>query len=84
MINRNITPSETIAIVRDIYNKLKLLTELDALAGIVLTDESYDDVKAEFGRAAIPYSTSNIALDPLMEHTFVVDGLLIMRGTKLQ
>lgn len=76
--------SETIQLVQQIYNLLLLLTKSKALAGIVLTTDTFELVKNEFGNAAIPYKPSNLDFDPLMENTFVVDGLLIMKGTQLQ
>lgn len=75
---------ETIQLVHQIYNLLLILTKKQALAGIVLTPDTFDLVKREFGSAAIPYRPAELDLDPLMENTFVVDGLLIMKGTQLQ
>ena len=69
--------------IRVIYSILKDLTQQDALAGIILTHDSYDLVRDMFGTEAQPYNPGFIA-DPRMEQVFVVDGLLVMRGTKLQ
>lgn len=74
---------ETVEIVRQIYSLLSLLTSEGALAGIILTDGSYTQVKRLFGEAAMPYRPSDLSLDPTMEHSFVIDGLLILRGTQL-
>lgn len=75
---------ETIELVRQVYNLLKLLTEQEALAGIILTDDTYIQVRREFADAAVPYRPAELDIDPAREHSFVVDGLLILRGTQLQ
>lgn len=74
---------EIVAAVQVLHNTLKMLTESNSLAAIVLTDDSYDQVRRFFGFAAKPYDpTGRLIADPQMEHVFVVDGMLIMRGTK--
>lgn len=83
MVNK-LSGRETIDLVRQVYSLLLLLTKSEALAGIVLTEDTYTLVKREFGDAAIPYRPAELDLDPSMEHSFVIDGLLIMRGTQLQ
>jgi len=80
----SLSPTEKIQIVQQIYSMLKLLTEDDALAGIILKDTTYDQFKRYLGPACIPYSPAEITLDPNMEHSFVVDGMLVLRGTRLQ
>lgn len=80
----DLSPRETIQIVQQIYTLLKLLTDRASLAGIVLETSSFDQIKREFGDAKIPYRPAELDLDPGMNDTFVVDGLLIMRGSKLQ
>lgn len=79
----SLSPNEKIQMVRQIYSLLNVLTQDGALAGVVLTTSSYDQFKKELGAASIPFSSSGVALDLAMEHSFVVDGLLIMRGTQL-
>ncbi len=76
--------AETIQLVQQIYNLLLLLTKSKALAGIVLTDDTFELVKREFADAAVPYKPAELDLDPMMENTFVVAGLLVMKGTQLQ
>lgn len=83
-MSNNLSGRETIEVVRQIYNLLLMLTKSQSLAGIILTDDTYTQVKREFGDAAIPYSPGEIDLDPGMEYSFVVDGLLVLRGTQLQ
>jgi hypothetical protein len=80
----SLSPREKIQLVRQVYSLLNVLTKEGGLAGIVLTSESYDQFKKELGHASIPFTSSGVALDLAMEHTFVVDGLLIMRGTQLE
>ena len=81
----SLAPSEKIKAVMQIYSLLKLLTDEEALAGIVLTDTAFDEFKLNLGFASVPYYPApDVTLDPNMEHTFVVDGLLIMRGTQME
>lgn len=81
----DLTGAEIRQLVGVIYNTLKLLTDEKALAGIVLTNKGFDKMKEHFGPEAKPYNPSGILeADPLMKDVFVVDGLLIMRGTMLQ
>lgn len=79
-----LSPTEKIEAIRQVYSILKLLCDTDSLAGVILTSDTYDEVKKVFGEAAIPFSSAELELDPGMEHSFVVSGLLILRGTKLQ
>lgn len=83
-MSSNLTGAETIQLTQQIYNLLLLLTKEKALAGIVLTPGTFEQVKNEFSDAAIPYKSAELDLDPMMENTFVVDGLLVMKGTQLQ
>jgi hypothetical protein len=71
--------------VQALYNLLKFLTDEKALAGIVLTSSAFDEVRDLFGPEAKPYNPSGLlAADPRMKDIFVIDELLIMRGTQLQ
>jgi hypothetical protein len=70
--------------IRLIMMLLKELTEEDALAGVVLTDSSFDQVRDLFGSSAKAYDPGGFIADPMLNNVFVVDGLLFMRGTKLQ
>ena len=80
-----LAPSEKIQMVMQIFTLLKTLTDEAALAGIILTDSSYEEFKLNLGFAAIPFGPApDVTLDPRMEHAFVVDGLLIMRGTQIE
>jgi hypothetical protein len=76
---------EVVENIRLLMMVLKELTdEPNALAGVILTGFAYDKVKTLFGANAISYRPGELDLDPEMEHSFVVDGLLILRGTQLQ
>lgn len=72
-----------VELIRVIKSGLDELVGSGALAGIVLTDKSYDKFKAILSFHSVPFRVAEIELDPAMEHSFVVDGLLIMRGTQL-
>lgn len=81
----SLSPQEIIQMTQQVYSLLLVLTKEEALAGIVLTDTSFDHVKNLFGDAKVPYVPApGLDLDPEMRDTFVVDGLLVMRGTQLQ
>ena len=79
-----ISPSEQIQMIQQIFSLLKLLHGDASLAGIILTNQSYDHIKNLFGDAKVPFRPSEVELDPFMNDSFVVDGLLILRGTQLQ
>lgn len=80
-----LAPSEKIQMIMAIFTMLKTLHDEEALAGIVLTNSSYEDFKLNLGFAAIPFEPApGTSLDPQMEHAFVVSGLLIMRGTQIE
>lgn len=79
---QRISPSEKIELLRVAYNALKMLTDEGSLAGVILTESSYDNVKACFGPDAKPFSSAGIILDTSMENTFVVDGMLFLKGTQ--
>jgi hypothetical protein len=79
-----LNPKEKIECIRQIYSLFKLLHDEESLAGIVLTSGTYEQFKRELGDASIPYSIGDATLDPGMEHSFVVNGLLVMRGTQLR
>jgi len=79
-----LTPREKIDLIAQVFTLLKLLQSDGALAGVILTNDSYDPIKQLFGDAKIPYRPAELDLDPQMNDTFVVDGLLILRGTQLQ
>jgi len=78
-----LSPTEKIEAIRQVYSILKLLCDTESLAGIILTDETYEQVKQIFGDAKFPYRPAEVDLDPAMEHSFVVNELLILRGTRL-
>lgn len=81
----DLTAAEIRSAMQVVFNALKLLTDDKALAGIVLTDKSYDKVRDLFGPTAKPYNPSGmLEADPRMKDVFVVDELLVMRGTMLQ
>jgi lactam utilization protein B len=73
---------EVVEAIRVVHNTLKLLTESESLAGVILTNDTYDQVRRLFGFDARPYNpTGKFVGDPQMDHVFVVGGMLIMRGT---
>lgn len=84
MSKKPLTAGEKIDLTRAIVTALNQLTEDGALAGIILTTRSFDQFKQELGFNAHPYRPAEIDIDPNMEHSFVVDKLLILRGTQLQ
>jgi hypothetical protein len=51
---------------------------------VVLTEDAYNLTRRLFGEVAIPFRPAELDLDPAMENSFVVDGMLILKGTKLQ
>lgn len=84
-MSNSLSPTEQIDLIKQVFTLLKILTIEDALAGIVLTDTSFDQIKRLAGDAAIKHVPApGLDFDPFMRDTFVVDGLLVMRGTKLQ
>ncbi len=83
-MQNKLSPSEIVELTRVVYNTLKLLTNGEALAGIVITAKYYDQVRDLFGPSARPYAAAGLELDLSMSHAFVVDGLLIMCGTQLE
>lgn len=85
MASPKLTTPEIVDATKVLYNTLKLLTDSDALAAIVLTYDSYEPVRNLFGaHQCKPYEPTGISLDPRMENAFVLDGMLILRGTNLQ
>lgn len=79
-----LTPAEITMSMRLIHTTLRLLTDEEALAGIVLTDSSFDKVRDLFGFEAQPHKVGTFIADPQMSSVFVVNNLLVMRGTKVQ
>ena len=84
MTAASLSPKDKIELVKQVYSLLRILHDEEALAGIVLTSGSFNEFRALLGEACIPYQPAELVIDPQMETTFVVDGLLIMRGTQLQ
>lgn len=84
MSRETLSPREKIDLIAQVYTLLRMLHEDGALAGVILTNQSYDELKSLFGDAKISYRPAELDLDPDMKDTFVVDGLLILRGTQLQ
>lgn len=81
----SLTPDEQLQMIQQVFTLLRVLTNEGALAGIVLTNSSFDEIKRRLGDAKIPYVPApGLDVDPFMNDTFVVDGLLVMRGTQLQ
>lgn len=83
-MNKKLSDKEKIELVSLIFSQLNLLFDEEALAGIVLTSGTFDGFRRLLGEAAIPYQPAELVIDPDMQNTFVVNGLLIMRGTQLQ
>lgn len=81
-MSNKLTGPEAIELIRVVHNSLKLLTESESLAGVILTNDTFDQVREAFGPSARPYNpTGNLVADPRMQDVFVVDGMLILRGT---
>lgn len=78
----DLAPNEIRTLIQQTFTTLKLLTSEDALAGVILTSSGYDKLQALLREHSVPYSPSGITVDPLMHNTFVVDGMLILRGTE--
>lgn len=76
-----LTPSARIEIIRQVYSLLALLQNNGGLAGVIFTDDSYFQLRKELGLHVAPFSPAEITVDPAMEHSFVVNGLLFLRGT---
>ena len=76
--------NEQIAMMRQVFSLLKILTDEEALAGIILTNSSFDGFKNILRSQAVVYKPSGLDFDPHMENSFVVDGMLILRGTQIQ
>lgn len=84
-LNKNLSAAEVIDLTRVLYNTLKMMTEAESLAGVILTNDTYETVRDAFWPTAQPHNpTGGFIADPRMNDIFVVDGLLIMRGTQLQ
>lgn len=69
-------------LVQIAYTALKRLTDEDALAGVIITDSAYLKVRKLFSDKAEEFRPSGLSIDRNMEQGFVVDGLVILRGTK--
>lgn len=54
------------------------------VAGIIFTDDTYEDMRRAFGFEAQPYAIGNTVMDPQMEHGFVAHGMLMLRGTPVE
>lgn len=78
-----LSPKDKVEGIRMVLTILNQLTSQGALAGIILTDETFGQFKSLLRSVAKPYAPAELSLDPSMEHTFVVDGLLVLRGTML-
>lgn len=77
-----LTAVERINVIKQVFSFLSMLYgPEEGLAGVILTDSAFDAMKKEFGSAAIPYAPAEINIDPSMEHSFHVNGLLFLRGT---
>jgi hypothetical protein len=82
-MSKTLSPTEKIEALRIVTTFLNQLTSEGSLAGIILTDQAFDQFKAVLSAHAKPYFPAEISIDPGMQHTFVVDGLLVLRGTQL-
>jgi len=74
-------PSEIVEGIRLVMSTLSMMTSEGALAAVILTNQAYDEVKTIFRNNAVSYRPGEIDLDPGMDHSFVVDGLIFLRGT---
>lgn len=75
-------PGEIVTLMQTIQTALGMLGQKNAVAGIILAHDNYDGVKALFKHEAKPYEVQGAILDPRMHNTFVVAGMLLLRGTK--
>lgn len=82
-MNKKLSPQDKVEAIRLVMTVLNQLVADGALAGIVLTDSSYEQFKTLLRNHSASLRVAEIDLDPNMEYSFVVDGLLIMRGTQL-
>jgi len=82
-MDKPLSPQDQVDAIRMLMTIFNQLVSDGALAGIVLTDTAYDNFKRILSQHSVPFRVAEIDLDPRMEHSFVVDGLLIMRGTQL-
>lgn len=73
---------ETIEAIRLLFTAFNEIGGSSTLAGVILTDSSYEKVRTTFGPSAKPYEVSGVSIDLAMEHSFIVDDLLILRGTR--
>jgi hypothetical protein len=80
----SLSPNEQVQMVRQIFSLMKILTDEEALAGLILTNSSFDGFKQILRSQAVEYKPSGLDFDPHMENSFVVDGMLILRGTQIQ
>ena len=78
-------PEEITALLQVVMNALKTLGDYPEIpvAGLIFTNETFDAMKRFFGAEARPFVTSGINSDPSMEHSFVVDGMLMLKGTPI-
>jgi hypothetical protein len=81
MANSELSGEEVVTLVQTIFNALKLLVNKNALAGMILAYDAYDEVRDTFGHEAKPYEVDGVILDPMRHNSFVVDGMLFLRGT---
>lgn len=77
-------PSDVVDGLKIVMNILKGICEEDAIAGIILTEDTYGQVLRLFGPSAHAFKPSNLEWDSGMEMSFVVDGVLFLKGNKPQ
>lgn len=83
-MSKSLSPNEQVNMIRQVFSLLKMLTDEEALAGVILTNSSFDGFKNILRANAVAYKPSGLDFDPHMEDSFVVDGMLILRGTQIQ
>jgi hypothetical protein len=84
-MNKNLTAQEVTTLLRTIMTSFRLLAESKTtpVAGIIFENSYFDAIKRMMGPDARPYIASGIDSDPQMENSFVVDGILMLRGTPI-
>lgn len=82
-MTKKLSPKEVTELLQIIVTTFRMLAEAkdSPVAGVIFTDDTYESVKRFFGLEAKPLRLHSIESDPQMEHSFVVHGMLCLRGT---
>ena len=63
-LNEELTGQEIQVLIQTLYNTLKLMTNRECIAGIILSYDAYDKVLETFGSQAGPYKVNGVVLCP--------------------